>query len=39
MTVVKSIDGAKFSAALAPAMPAYDQMFGADLIAKIRNYE
>jgi tripartite ATP-independent transporter DctP family solute receptor len=39
MTVVKSIDRAKFSAALAPAMPAYDQMFGADLIAKIRNYE
>src|SRR6185437_1091214 len=39
MQVVTSIDKAKFAAAMAPAMPAFEQKYGADMIARIREYK
>lgn len=39
MQVVSSIDTVKFAAAMASATPTFEKMFGADLIAKIRDFK
>ena len=39
MQVVPSIDKAKFAAAMAPAMPAFEQKYGAAVIERIRAYK
>lgn len=39
MQVVTTIDKSKFAAAMAPAMPAFEQKYGADMIAHIREYK
>jgi tripartite ATP-independent transporter DctP family solute receptor len=39
MQVVTAIDKGKFAAAMAPAMPAFEQKYGVDMIARIREYK
>src|SRR6185437_8085771 len=39
MQVVTSIDKSKFAAAMAPAMPAFEQKYGAAMIERIREYK
>lgn len=39
MQVVASIDKAKFAAAMASALPAFEQKYGAAAIARIRDYK
>jgi TRAP-type transport system periplasmic protein len=39
MKVVPSIDKAKFAAAMASAMPAFEQKYGAAALARIRDYK
>lgn len=39
MQVVTSIDKAKFAAAMASAMPAFERQYGAAAIARIRDYK
>lgn len=39
MQVVPQIDSVKFAAAMSGAQPQFEKMFGAELIAKIRNYK
>jgi tripartite ATP-independent transporter DctP family solute receptor len=39
MQVVSEIDTVKFAAAMASAVPGFEKQFGAELIAKIRNFK
>jgi len=39
MTVTRTIDKAKFAAAMASAMPGFEQKYGAAAIAQIRDYK